>query len=326
MASSDLFQQLFIETEEEKAVLKQKNQVKKDLYTDQVDFIIESEKFLGKENMIMVRKHTRFVNFPKHKHDYIEINYVYHGVLEQKVGNQKIILKKGELLLLNQYIEHEIKACNREDIVINFIINPRFFEYIFTYLSADRMETNISDFLISSIFNYTNNGQFLYFAVAEIESIQELVRKMIVEIMEPSLLSDSMVKLYMGLLFIELIKNSDRLMKQNESGQQQDVIMESLKYIDQNYKNASLYELADQLKQSHYGLSKNIKKITKQTFKELLQEKRLSVAKKLIENMDLPISAVIEEVGYDNMSYFYRIFKKKFGFTPKEYRKHINKV
>ncbi|WP_235988840.1 AraC family transcriptional regulator [Aquibacillus kalidii] len=326
MSSLNILSQLYEETDEEKMILKQKNQVKKDLYTDQADFIIESEKFLGKEKMIMVRKHTRFVDFPKHKHDYIEINFVYNGVLEQKVGNEQIVLKKGELLLLNQHIEHEIKACSQEDIVLNFIIQPRFFEYIFTYLAADSMDTNINDFLISSLFNYTNNGQFLYYAVSEVESIQELVRKIILEMMEPSILSESTVKLYMGLLFIELIKNSDKLAKQNERQQQQRVIMESLKYIEENYKEASLYELAESLKQSHYGLSKNIKKVTNKTFKELLQEKRLSVAKTLLENMDVPISSVIEEVGYDNMSYFYRIFKNKYGLTPKEYRKKSNEI
>ncbi|GAA3321318.1 hypothetical protein GCM10020331_036630 [Ectobacillus funiculus] len=49
--------------------------------------------------MIMVRKHTRFVDFPKHKHDYIEMNYVYNGTLKQKVGGTSITLKRGEFLI-----------------------------------------------------------------------------------------------------------------------------------------------------------------------------------------------------------------------------------
>jgi YesN/AraC family two-component response regulator len=34
----------------------------------------------------------------------------------------------------------------------------------------------------------------------------------------------------------------------------------------------------------------------------------------------LPIASIVEQVGYDNISYFYRIFKGKFGQTPKEFR------
>ena len=101
------------------------------------------------------------------------------------------------------------------------------------------------------------------------------------------------------------------------------MIIESLKYIEENFKDASLYELADQLNQSHYGLSKTIKKATSHTFKELLQERRLIKAKELLEGTDMPILSMIEQVGYDNISYFYRIFKAKYGLTPKEYKKQI---
>ncbi|SDK01375.1 AraC family transcriptional regulator [Sediminibacillus albus] len=320
-----LMEQLLKETDEEKAILQRNNQVEKELYTDQAEFIIESDKFLSKEKMIMIRKHTRFIDFPRHKHDYIEINYVYNGKLEQKAGNEDITLKQGELLLLNQYIDHEIKACRREDIVINFIIQPQFFDYIFSYLTADNLDNNIGDFLVSSLFNHTQNGQFLYFAVAEVNSIQELVHKIIQEIMTPSLLSESTVKLYMGLLVIELMKHSDKIAKQNESLIEHQSIMEALRYIEDHFKDASLYDLAETLNQPHYRLSKNIKKITGRTFKDLLQDKRLREAKGLLGSTSIPIAAIVEQVGYDNISYFYRIFKNKYGVTPKKYRENLTK-
>lgn len=309
-------------TDEEQTILEQQSNVSKELYTSKTNFIIESEKFLSRDKMIAVRKHTRFVDFPLHKHDYIEVNYVYNGELQQTVGGRSITLRKGELLLLNQHIEHEIKACGKDDIVINFIIRPAFFDFIFTYLSSENI---VSDFLINSIYNNTQNGQFLYFKVAEIESIQELVGKMIHEIMEPSTFSESSIKLYMGLIMIELIKNSDKVERKEEASLQHYLIVESLKYIEENFKNASLYELAAQLKQSHYGLSKTIKKATKHTFKELLQERRLMKAKELLEGTDMPIMAVVEQVGYDNISYFYRIFKAKYGQTPKEFKRQTGR-
>jgi AraC-like DNA-binding protein/mannose-6-phosphate isomerase-like protein (cupin superfamily) len=315
--NQELLNELFKITDEEKSILGQQAKVSKELYTSKTNFIIESEKFLSKEKMIMVRQHTRFVDFPLHKHDYIEVNYVYNGKLEQTVGGKPIILKKGELLLLNQHIEHEIKACAKEDIVINFIIRPAFFDFIFSYLSSGNI---VSDFLLSSLYNNTQNGQFLYFKVSEVEGIQDLIRKMIHEIMYPTTFSESAIKLYMGLVMIELIKNSDRVERKEEASITHYMVVESLKYIEEHYKEASLYELAEQLNQSHYGLSKTIKKATSRTFKDLLQERRLGKAKELLEGTDLPIASIVEQVGYDNISYFYRIFKGKFGQTPKEFR------
>jgi len=178
--SVDVLAELFDITEEEQTILHLRKEVSKDIYTSQENFVIESEKFLSNNKMIMIRKHTRFVDFPKHKHNYIEINYVYNGQLKQKVGNDHITLKKGELLFLNQHIEHEIEACGKDDIIINFIIQPQFFEFIFSFLTSENMMT---EFLISSLYDNTHNGQYLYFAVSRVSSIQELLKRIMIEIM-----------------------------------------------------------------------------------------------------------------------------------------------
>ncbi|HZH59235.1 MAG TPA: AraC family transcriptional regulator [Metabacillus sp.] len=318
--NNNLLQELLQLNDEEKLMLQQKKEVQKELYTSQEHFIVEGERFLNQNTMIMVRKHTRFVHFPKHKHNYIEVNYVFNGSLTQTVGNERMELKKGDLLFLNQHIEHELEACDEEDIIINFIIKPEFFSFIFSYLTTENL---ISNFLISSLFDQTQQGQYLHFAVSEVDSVQELIRKIIVEIMNPSMLSESTIKLYMGLLMVELIKNSDKV-RYNQDLNKHYIIVESLKYIEEHFRHASLYELAEKLNQPHYTLSKEIKKATKFTFKELVQEKRLTIAKELLENTSLSISAIIEEVGYENISYFYRVFKSKYGYTPKKFRDQLS--
>ncbi|MBU7591497.1 AraC family transcriptional regulator [Metabacillus halosaccharovorans] len=318
--SAILLHELLQLNDEEKLMLQQKKEVQKELYTSQEPFIVEGERFLNQNKMIMVRKHTRFVHFPKHKHNYIEVNYVFNGSLTQTVGNEKMELKKGDLLFLNQHIEHELEACNEEDIIINFIIKPEFFTFIFSYLTTENL---ISNFLISSLFDQTQQGQYLYFAVSEIDSVQELIGKIIVEIMNPSMLSESTIKLYMGLLMVELIKNSDKV-RYNQDLNKHYIIVESLKYIEEHFRHASLYELAEILNQPHYTLSKEIKKATTYTFKELVQAKRLTIAKDLLENTSLSISSIVEEVGYENISYFYRVFKSKYGYTPKKFRDQLS--
>lgn len=309
-------QELMKISTEERMILEGKD-IPKNLYTSQDPFVIESEKFLRQDSLIMVRTHTRFTDFPKHKHDYIEMIYVYHGKMRQKVGDKPVVLKQGELLFLNQYIEHSIEASKEEDIIINFIIKPAFFEFVFSFITPDN---KISSFLFNSVFQYTDYEQFLYFMVSEVKSIQELIHKMITEILYPSVLSESVIKLNMGLLLIELIKNIDKVQHMKKEATHQYFLIESLKYIDENFKTATLTELASKLNQSNYTMSKYIKEATYFTFKELLQEKRLSKAKDLLSGTKIPITRIIEEVGYSNVSYFYRIFKIKYGQTPKQYR------
>ena len=67
-------------------------------------------------------------------------------------------------------------------------------------------------------------------------------------------------------------------------------------------------------------LTKMIKKTTGFNFKELLQRKRLSKAVELMCDTDLPISDIIAAVGYENNSYFHRVFKERYGVTPRAFR------
>ncbi|MEY8742443.1 helix-turn-helix domain-containing protein [Bacillales bacterium AN1005] len=175
------------------------------------------------------------------------------------------------------------------------------------------------------MFNHTQNGQYLYYAVSEVEEIQELVEKIIKEETDGSLMAESKMKLYMGLLLIELVKNTDKITKNQSASSQHFIVVESLKYIEEHYKNGTLQELAQRLLQSSSSLSKNIKKATGFTFKDLIQEKRLIKAKELLETTDFSVRTVAEEVGYDNISYFYRIFKEKYKKTPKELRNELAK-
>ncbi len=70
-----------------------------------------------------------------------------------------------------------------------------------------------------------------------------------------------------------------------------------------------------------YQLSRLIKNVTGRTYTQLLQEKRLKQAVFLLENTRLSITDVSLDVGYSNFSYFYKIFREKYGMSPKQFRR-----
>jgi len=69
-----------------------------------------------------------------------------------------------------------------------------------------------------------------------------------------------------------------------------------------------------------YTLGRIIKKSTGSTFKELLQKQRLNEAAVLLAHSDLSIAEVSEAVGYENTSFFHRLFAREMGLSPKAYR------
>ena len=73
-----------------------------------------------------MRPHTRFVNFPKHKHNYVEVIYMCQGTTTHILNGSKVILEAGDLLFLNQNAEQEILPAGEQDIAVNFIVLPEF--------------------------------------------------------------------------------------------------------------------------------------------------------------------------------------------------------
>lgn len=66
-------------------------------------------------------------------------------------------------------------------------------------------------------------------------------------------------------------------------------------------------------------LSKVFRKETGTGIREFITEKRMFLARELLNSGRLSISRVAYECGYDNFSYFTKVFKKTYGMTPREY-------
>ncbi len=98
-----------------------------------------------------------------------------------------------------------------------------------------------------------------------------------------------------------------------------------LKYIETHYNTLTLQELADFFNYSEKQLTRILKNYTGQTFSALVQSMRLSRAAELLKQPSIPISEIMETIGYSNTTHFYKIFKSKFGMTPAEYRDKENK-
>ena len=59
---------------------------------------------------------------------------------------------------------------------------------------------------------------------------------------------------------------------------------------------------------------------TGRTYTELLQKHRMETAARLLRRSDLNSQQIIAQVGYENTSYFYRLFHERYGLSPREYR------
>ena len=90
------------------------------------------------------------------------------------------------------------------------------------------------------------------------------------------------------------------------------------------HENIHLGYLAERLHVSTKQASRILKKNYNSTLAELVNDKKLSISCLFLKNTTLKISEIIEQVGFETESYFYVLFKKKYGISPLAYRKKMN--
>ena len=311
-----LLEELKAITPEEQQLLAGSREIEKNIYMSAETDVIDARKLLDAGKMIQVRTHTRFVHFPRHTHNFIEVIYMCSGSTHHVVNGKNVILKQGELLFLNQHATQEIYPAGENDIAVNFIILPEFFEYGLNMMDAE--ENLLRDFIVGCLRGDNEVSGYLHFKVADILPVQNLVENLIWSIRNKHPNKRSINQVTMGLLFLQLMNCMDRL--ETDIGGEQELIISVLSYIEAHYREGELSELAKQLHYDFFWLSKEIKKRTGKTYTELVQAKRLSQAAYLLHNTSKSVMEIAMEVGYDNISYFHRIFQKRYGMTPRKYR------
>lgn len=310
----DLLKEL---TPEEQHILSGDSKINKELYMAEGENRIDARKMLEDGKLIQVRPHTRYIHFPEHTHNYIELIYMCSGTTHHIINKEDVILQTGELLFLNQNAVQEIYPARETDLAVNFIILPEFFDYSLKMMEEE--ENLLRDFIVDCLKGKHEISGYLHFKVADILPIQNLIENLVWTILYKQSNRRSINQITMGLLFLQLMNHMDKL--QTDVGNiNQKLVIQVLGYIEEHYRDGELSEFAKRMHYSLFWMSKEIKKRTGKTYTELVQAKRLNQAAYLLKTTEMSVSDIGIAIGYDNISYFHRIFQIKYGITPRRYR------
>lgn len=320
--NQEIIEELRKITDEEQQILMGRSDIDQGIYQESTSIspnknIFEAKKLLEVGKLISIRKHTRFIHFPKHSHNYVEVIYMCTGSTHHIINGDDVVLKEGELLFLNQNAIQEIYPAGEEDIAINFIILPGFFDYALKMMDGE--DNALRRFVISCLRGEEDQASYMHFKVAGILPVQNLVENLIWTLMNHQQNKRSMNQATMGLLLLQILNHLDTI-ETDTKNEGQKLVINVLNFIEEHYKDGELCDLAKELHYDLYWLSKEIKKKTGQNFTDLLQAKRLSQAAYLLTHTCMNVSDIASAVGYENVSYFHRIFYKKYNMTPRQYR------
>lgn len=256
--------------------------------------------------------------YPVHWHEEMEIVIAMSGSCIYNVDFKKYEVKKGDILIIPPASLHSYEQ-NGEESFNGFVI----------LFSAAMINNNAFDICSTQyIIPIFNNETYLPVYISSDNRHNQPLNKIIREILishfnkrqgyELSVKISLMTFIH---YFIEnqlCIRGNDTV-STNKSTLQ---IKRIINYIEEHYnEKITLETLSDYAGISIYHLAHMFKKCTGQSPVEYINHYRLSMAANKLMETDEQIIGIAIDTGFNNISYFNRTFKKRFGVTPKEYRK-----
>lgn len=264
--------------------------------------------------LVFSRDKIKF-DFPLHYHEEFELNFIENASGVQRIiGNSIEFIEESELVLIGSNIPHG--WFNSENIALQNVqeITVQFHKDLFDdkFLDRDQM------IHIRSMLEQSRNG---------IVFPKETARKIRGNLQSLSQKKgfNSMIGLFSILHDLSLSKDMRALSSltlADESVTHESRRMEKiLHYLKDNYQQKiTLEEVTGEVNMTVVSFSRFIKKRTGKTFTEFLNNIRLSHACRLLIDTQQTIAELSYKCGYNNLSYFNRIFKRRYNITPKEFR------
>lgn len=260
---------------------------------------------------IVKRDQRPFLTEAWHFHPEIEICYTLksHGL--RYVGNNISEYSKRDLVVLGSYLPHGFTTIDKsEQYVIQF--NQDF-------LGKDFFESSELDDINTLLFQ-SNKG--ITIKGSELKKAEEYIQQMY-QIDLPKM--KRLLVLLDFLNFLAECSNIEMICSEKYSANLTQTKLHTVnkifEYIKNNYqKEITIQSVSKIVNMTESTFYKFIKRHTNKKFTEILNEYRINHASKLLASSMMPISEVSFKSGYNNLSYFNRIFKRAYNMTPKQFR------
>ena len=137
--------------------------------------------------------------------------------------------------------------------------------------------------------------------------------------------SSEMYRMSLALKFLSLVIESREIgqegTKQREDMTPDDYVAYAARYIQANFANIRISDVAGYIGINRTYLTTLFKKKMLMSPQEFLMHVRMDKSRSLLRHTNISVSAIAREVGYEDQLAFSKIFKKKFGISPAQYRK-----
>ena len=281
--------------------------------------IYTAEAHIDEGYTVGVCRHVESIPQDFHRHEFIELVYVFSGNAVEQVDDATFEVSRGDMIFINYGSRHafvptpEFEYANiyfMPDIIGSKVITPENALAMLSLTAFDEMRQD-------------KNGGMLTFSGDERREIEFIISSMFAEYASGAPDSRRVMENYLSILFTKMLRKTafraqgDRYLNIGD---------ELLAYIDENLgEELTLSSLAEKSFYNPSYFSRMFKKKFGLSLSDYVRERRMEQAEYLLLETDMPIDSIFREIGYADRSAFHHAFVKRTGFSPAEFRAQ-NKV
>jgi len=258
-----------------------------------------------------------YYTIPIHWHEEIEFTIINEGVGEYKIDLIPYELEKGDLVLIKPFSLHSIHPIANQNMHWNTMV-----------FNLNMLNSAVTDgCLIKYFAPLLNNEHQLPLIIKKTYRGYGELFNTITKIFACYDSKDIAFELELKSLlyhFFVLLYKYDLIVKNKATSLSSDVTNKMkiiLNYIKENYmENISIKDMCSISNFSEYHFMRFFKKYIGMTCIEYINTYRLEIASKLLDTTNNSIMDISFEVGFNNVSYFNKLFKSKYKLTPRDFR------
>ncbi len=269
---------------------------------------------LPENENLYILTHQVTEDFPAHKHDYFELNYVCQGSLCNVVDGKEIRMETGDLVFLNQSAIHSLRFLQPDTLLINFCLEPALFDGTLKCFREDR--NPLSSFLRGN----SSSRNYMYYSLKNNFHAQSIIASIIQEYADNGFHQSFSLEAYFLLLFA-CLTDTDTDERSQTSRQS---TRHANKQHDPDYaRGAGKAGSTDRRNTGNIGSTnrRNAGNAGDQAL--LLHASRLNKALELMADPKRNIYEIAKSCGYQDANEFFEVFRRQFHTTPDEYRKNF---
>ena len=259
-----------------------------------------------------------------YKQNFYKLIYIVDGQLDITLEGKHHCLTSSSICITNRNVRQE-EGRSTEFTAIYLCFKPEFIESFSIFKTKPKnIGTELLDFYK---INQANSEQIDYLIFQPINNIPSTVVEKTITLLFNELLKKEygyldICKFYLQRLFYSMQQPSEYLCFHTHFSQIQEetVFEQTLKYIIDAKRKLSRDEIGEALNYNGNYISRVFQKHTGQTLARYIRDICLSHAAHLLLNSDLQIREIVELIGYENKTVFYKNFKEKYGMNPGQYR------